>query len=463
MKKPFCLILCAALALSLLACGAPDPSPQKPATPAVPAQQLYSQAKAAALEMPNRTLSYQLSRSRTVDAQTFSEKVSGTASFSSIGSDSFDSIVEETLTYGSSTTAYKESYCDGNAYCTVNGFTFSTPMTPEGFIQRQLPATLLDECLYASITLRPTEEGSTLTFSSPSAPESWISELPITLISATGTAQLDAGGHLVLTTYSAQYAIGSVSYSLEVSVRISTPQTLDLSVLHPDHTSDCVQIAALDAPKFLLRCVGDLFTSGTFSSVSKESIVSQAVPMTQIRDGSYSLTGSGADLAAIIRNSTEYLDYRNQSVITKEERTFLSGLYTYIGNDGAPVPDPAVTAEQMRTQIEDAILAALFALNYISDAQIAEEGDTYHITFTGNAAYCADLSRTLQDFLSVDLDGTADSYEDTAAGGMLVVDKATLLPVSLGMNFSRVHSFGKVDYTLSYQLTHTLDLTNAAQ
>jgi len=413
--------------------------------------------------MPNRVLTYQFSRSRTVNAQTFSEKVSGTASFSSIGTEEFDSIVEESLTYGANTSTYEESYCEGNAYCRVNGYTFSTPTTADAFIQRQLPAALLNENLYASIAAKATEEGSTLTFSAPTAPEDWISDLPITLINAVGTAQLDTGGHLVLTTYSAQYAIGSVSYSLEVSVRISTPQALDLSIVHPDHAAGCVQIASLDTPKFLLRCVGDLFTSNTFSSAAKESIISQAVPMTQIRDGAYSLTGGGADIAAIIRNSTEHLDYRNQSVTTQEERTFLSGLYTYIGNDGTPVPDPTVTATQMRTQIEDAILAALFALNYISDAQIAEVGDAYHITFTGNAAYCADLSNTLQTFLNVDLDGTADSFEDTAAGGHLTIDKASLLPISLGMNFSRIHSFGKVDYTLSYELIHTLNLTGATQ
>ncbi len=464
MKRFFTVFLCIILMVGMVGCGKKDavstPASSASATQPPSAQEVFAQAKTAVLTAGNRILTYTLNRNRTVNNQTFSEKITGTASFSSLGTDAFDAIVEEELTYGTYTSTYSESYCAGNAYCTITDQSFSTAMSAQDFVTRQLPPVLIDENLYGSITLQANDDGTVFSFTQPASLENWISDQQPTLISATGTATLNTSGELVQTAYSAQYAIGSVTYSLNATVRVSTPDTLDLSVLHPDHSQNCVQITCLDAPKFLLRCVGDLFVSQAISSTAKETIISEAIPLSQIRTSGYYIIGADTDVGAAIRHSTDYQDYRNESIITTEDHTLLGGICTYSANGSDPAVLEGITAQQIRTQIEDSILSAIFALRYISDAQIMDSGNAYYITFIGNESYCSDLNANLQSFLNVDLDSTADSFENTRAGGHLTIDKASLLPTSLGMNFTRIHSFGKVKYDLSYELVHTLSLAS---
>lgn len=466
MKRILCLFLCLVLAAAPLGCKKEESSPPSSA-PSVseptqgsqyPAAEIYAQAKNAVLSLPNRIITYTITRTRTVHTQTFTEKVTGSASFSNIGGENFDAIIEEDLIYGGYSGKYTESYCEGSAFCTTGDRSFSVPMSPADFIARH-PA-LPDETLYTSGSAQNVGGQIHFTFTEPSAPESWAIREDVTQFSATATAALDAQGILTSAGYSARYTLGQISYVLDVMLRITTPQELDLSVLHPDHTQGCIQVQSLDGPKFLLRCVGDLFASQAISSHATERIVSEAVPITQVITSDYHLTGSGGAFASAISHTTDYRDYRNESMISQEKMVFLGGVCTVTGKDGITTPNPDLTANDMRMQVEDAILSAVFAPQYISNITLAEDGDAYHFTFTGNESYCSDLYAMLESFLGVDLDGTADSYEDARADGYLTVDKQTMLPTAIGMGFSRVHRFGKIKYALNYELTHILDLAS---
>jgi hypothetical protein len=142
-----------------------------------------------------------------------------------------------------------------------------------------------------------------------------------------------------------------------------------------------------------------------------------------------------------------------------QEEAYANGILTTIIDGGKPQTSETVTRQQMREYIEDAVLSGLFASKYIADAVVLDESDHYRLEFTGNEAYLADMVANVNAFLQTDLDAGASSVETTAAGGYLLVDKATGLPTAMGLELSRVHTIAAVAYRLDYRLDQELDLS----
>ena len=455
-------MLCTLFLFSMLGCSeeSGDNQPTETTAPHLSVQERYAQARAELLAAPNQILEYTSSITRTIGQETYSEKATGTASFSGIGTDAMEAIVEENLTYGTISADHTLTYCDGTAYSQISDCTFRSAMSAADFVNQQLPAVLLAGNLYGSMELQTNDDGSIITFGNPAALETWVTDSPYAvLVSATGTASFDTTGSLVASEYQATYTCGSARYSLEVTVRVSTPETLDLSAVHPEHTDDAVSLSCLDAPKLLMRAVGDIFTSQNMQCTISETIYSQAVPLIRSRQANAAISGSGNATVAALTSTIQVTDYRGQATTSSLDYHFANGVCTSTFNDGESTVLTGVTKETIRTNIEDTILSGLFATGYLAGAELTDTGDFYVLRFTGNDAYCTDLSADIGAFLNMDLDGIANSYETKEAAGYLSINKQTGLPTAMGISFSRVHTFGEVPYQLTYQLDQALTLS----
>ncbi len=460
--RPIAALLCAGLLLCLMGCTSqvPETQPTENTDPTVPAEQRYDTARAELLAAPNQIIQYDRTLTRLLGTTQFSEKSSGTASFSGIGTDAMDALVQETLSYGTLRAEHTLTYCQDAAYSQISGCTFTQAMTAPEFLAVQLPGALLDRALYGSFTEEIAQGGRIFTFSEAAALESWVNAAPeAQLTEAFGTATLDTGGSLIASTYTATYILGETTYRLEVSIRVSAPEMLDLSAVHPEHLENAVSLAFLDAPKLLMRAVGDIFTAQNLNCTISETVYSEAIPLSRDRETTVALAGSGKDLTASLLNTIQVTDFKGQPVTYSQGYQFAEGLCTSTADGGEPTVEAGITAETMRTDLEDTILAGLFATKYLASAVLTEDGSDYVLTFSGNDSYCNDLSADIGSFLNMDLDGLAASFTTTENAGYLRIHKETGLPTGMGMSFARTHVFGEVPHALTYKLDQNLQLS----
>ena len=454
------IILCIFL-LGLAACDSQEAPPATPTEPLVAAAEAYETAKAQLLAAPNRILTYTTTTSSTIDGQAYTQSVEGTASFSNVGTDDMIAVVEEKLVYGTVSADYLLSFCNGRAYSRISGSTFGAEMTAEDFLATQLPAALLDTSLYESIAYRTHADGTGILFTQPKSLESWVNAPKgAQQVIASGLAILDSTGALIQTEYTAEYSCGDTAYYLQITLKCTTPAQLELSALHPEHPDEYAVLACLDAPKLLLQAAGHIFSAKNLSADAEETIFSEIIPLTRQRKSQIAISGTSDTLKAMLANTISITDYRDQPSVTTQTYLFQNGVCTSSIDGSDPTVQAGITAETMRTSIEDTLLSALFAPRYLAGATLTEEEGVYRLDFTGNEAYCSDLTRDLSAFLNLSMEGVT-SHHSTEANGYLCIDKVTGLPVAMGMYFSRTHMFGDIPYVLSYQLDQAVNLSPA--
>ena len=471
LRKAVLFSLLAGLVLIAAGCGqesqpttAPTTVPTTQATtiatqPTLSPAEKYIRACDEVNAAGNLILNYTIEEIRRTGENIYTEKVTGKASLSHVGQKDMTAIVEESLSYGRYETAYTEIYCDGNAYVQVNDCAFGAHMSAEEFVQRQLPALLLDATLYGQLTETEESGASVLTFSNPSALELWLKVPDGKLVSAEGKAYLNGLGTLTGMDYQAVYSRNSTQYTYAVSVQVLAPASLDLGAVHPEHLSDAVWLQSMDAPKFLLKTVGSVYSCAGLYCEATEMVSAEAIPMTYIQESIFTLMETEGDLQAEASYSISFSDYREQEFQKTQKEAYANGILTTIVDGGKPQTNDTVTRQQMREYMEDAVLSGLFASKYIADAVVLDQGDHYRLEFTGNDAYLEDMMANVNAFLQTDLDAGASAVETTAAGGYLTVDKATGLPTAMGLELSRVHTIATVAYQLNYRLDQELDLT----
>lgn len=455
------LTVCCAIVLAFSACTNDMPTETEASTtPENNAEVMYENACSKLSAAPNLIISYDYNGQRQVNGDTYTTHITGTDSYCERGTQQMQALVRQSLQYGTLQADYVESFIDNTAYSTVNGSNFSALSDAQSFTARQLPTVLLDSALYGSITEQSANGNTLLTFSEPYALEAWAtSGVPTELLSASATALLDEEGTLLEYAYKASYSCDQIVYHLNVTASLMLPQQLDLSAAHPDYSAAPIRVQNLDAPKLLLRAVGDLFTAPAFSSEIDQMLISEVYTLTQTRQSTLHLQGRGSKLTALWNTTLTTVDYRGDPVTTTQSDRFQNGIVTRLVNDAEPL-EISQTAEQTRIQWENQVLNGFFALHFIEDAAITDAGDMLILTLTGNEAFCDAVSASFRSVIPNDLNAIADSYETFAAGGTMTIRKSTGLPVDMGMTFQRTHIIDGIAYPLSFSLTQTLKLSD---
>lgn len=463
-------LFCAILALLLCSCshtpGETLPDSTGNSTTEIPltAAEQYANACSVIAEAEHLLLTYNVSEVRNVNGASYTKSTTGTATYQNIYQDSMTAVVEETLKYGAYENTYEELYCDKSAYVLVGNCIFSTPLATSAFVDRQIPAVLMDGALYESIIAEPSEAGTLFTFSLPTGLERWLSPgETATLVTASGTATLDSGGNLNQSAYRATYLYQGVEYVYDITVKVSVPKALDLSGRHPTHFQDTAPISDIRIPKLLMQVVGDVYSSETLSCNAKESIYSEAISVSQDRLGAYELSGTGGALKAKMTYAITLSDYRGNVSATTQEHLYQDGKFTVSLNGGEPSVQPQISPQAVRQSCEDAVLSALFATKYIQSATLWEEDGYYHLELSGNETFVSDMMVGITQFLNVDLESLCDSALTNEATGYVMIDSTTGLPTAMGLFLNRQHIINTIPYQLTYRLEHTVVLSGIEQ
>lgn len=459
------LMLCVCLLLSLIGCSkdsqqvsVPDTEPLSDAD----VRALYASARQPVDAAANLSMNMQYTQSRGVGAEAYTEQIAATAAYTGLGTGSMEALINENLTIGTYEAQYTQSYMDGAAYCQVSGCSFTTPMSADEFLADQIPAVLLDASLYGSLSCETTEEGTVITFAKASSLEGWAEECTqAELILASGTATLDTNGVLTATTYHAEYSLSATVYTLDVSVTVTLPKKQILRIQQPEYLSDCTALTCFRAPRMLLQVVGNVYSSQAMTGSTSEMLYCEVASAFRTQLIQIDTYGSGDDFMAKTDYTVSLTDYANNTVSNTKTETFRNGVYSYTANNSGAGTQSGITAQQMRTYCEDALLAALFTPNYLADAVLTDTGDFYYLTFRGTDAFAEDLYDKVYSILQMDLDGYAPNYTTDEASGYLTVNKYTGLPTAMGLYLSRSHVIDKVSYKTTYQLDQSLNLSSA--
>lgn len=422
---------------------------------------LYQEACAKLSSVTDLVMEYELNERRTVGNDTHTRQIIGTDSYCAIGTDAMECVISQSLTYGTYQTDYTEYFSNGTAYAHVNDSVFSCPMDAESFLSRQIPVLLLDSNLYSSIHAVSDANGFLLTFADATVPESWAVPFgPVQQLYSQGNAILDPNGMIQRFSYVIEYLYGGVQYRFEIDTKLTTADRLDLSAIRPSIPQSPVPLTDLDAPKYLLRSVGDLFAAGSISAEITQMLVSEVYTLTQKQQSTLQLSGSGDQLSAFWDTSLTVTDYRGNPATKTQTDRYQDGRLTRIVN-GEIQSEQKQPAEEIRIRWENQILNSFFALDYLADADITDDGSTFTLKLTGNEAFCDAVAASVRSVIPNDLDSIADSFETGIAAGFMTIDKTTGLPVSMGMEFSRTHMISGVSYPLSFSLTQHLKLSDA--
>ena len=462
------LLLCLTLFLVLSGCGEETPPETAPTVtePIVELtpQEKYTLSREQLYTVPELTATVTYTKTRQVNGELYSEKMTSIMSCRDVGTSQVAAAVKQDVSFGNYTTQYAEYFKAGSAYCAVSGSYFQNKnMTWKDFTARQLPLGLLDAGLYSSVAVEETEEGQTkLLFTGASKLESWVcSEANAVLLSASGTALMDAEGNLLQTTYTAQYSLDETVYQIDVTSNISKGVVVTLDADLSAIPASCPAINYFDAPRKLLQVVGDVYTSQSMTVKYTESLYSAAYARRRSQTSTFDTYGIGADFMARSMYEVTLLDYSNTADVNSEVVTFLDGSCVSSINGAEGVVRPNITAQQMREYCEDSILAALFTPNHILDAEVSDNGEFLTIRFTGNDAFVDKLCTSIYSMFGANLDHYAESFTTPTASGYLCISKRTGLPTALGISLSRIHVIDGVSCPLNYQLDQMMQLSSA--
>ena len=394
---------------------------------------------------------------RTVGGETYTEKVTGTAYYKDLGKDTFSASVDVTLLNGTYENKYSELYVNGTAYAQVMERAFSAIMTQDEFLERQIPAILLDGKLYQTVITEQVEGKTLYRFSDAAKLESWVTNCDsATLSSAEGVATVDENGVLTEMTYTAAYSCGATEYTLAVTVCPSTEPAL-VEYAAP---AESTPLTFLDAPRLLIKAAGDIYTSKAITGSYSEHLYSQAAAIDRTQSAQIDIWGEGDSFMAATSYIASLTNYTNTATVNTQKETFRDGSYSYSTNGGEPV-NSDVTAEQMRSYCEQTILSAFFTIDSLSGAELADTGDFYYITFKGTDAAATRLCSSIYSILGVDLDGYAESFTTKDISGYMTIDKHTGLPTAAGMSMERSHMISNVAYSLTFRLDQSVNLSSA--
>lgn len=461
------LLLCLMLFLVLSGCA--DETPPETTPPAtepvveLTLQERYTLSCDNLYKVPDLTATVTYTKTRQVNGETYSEKMTSIMSCRDVGTSQVASSVKQDVTFGTYSTKYAEYFKAGRAYCAVSGSYFQNKnMTWKDFTARQLPLGLLNADLYNSVTVEEAQTQMKLLFTGASRLESWAcADEDAVLLSASGTALMDAEGNLLQTTYTAQYTLDETVYQVNVTSNISEGAVATLDADLSAIAADCPAIDYFDAPRKILQVVGDVYTSRSMTVKYTENLYSAAYARRRSQTSTFDTYGFGENFMARSMYEVSLLDYSNTAEVNSEVVTFLDGSCVSEINGAEGVLRPNITAQQMREYCEDSILAALFTPNHILNAEVSDNGEFLSIRFTGNEAFADKLCNSIYSMFGANLDHYAESFTTPTASGYLCISKRTGLPTALGISLSRIHVIDGVSCALNYQLDQMMQLSSA--
>ena len=448
--KFLALFLVLSLLFSIAGCNQTPAEPTVPPVTESPEMIAYREARAAVDSADSLSLRVNATKTTTVGGESFVEQSEQTLEMTGLNTDSPSFHVENDLLYNDEyDTTYDEVFLDGTFYTAMDRDSrFRAAMTAEDAIDRCVPPVLLDAALYGSIT----QDGSTLTFTSPTAAEVWAMPEGAQFLEASGTATLNDEGVLQKMTYSLSYTYGPAEVTLEVESRVTIES---VTVELPKKADQFVELTDIDALYMFESSYCKLLCAQNYSVYSMDSILVQAAGMLQNSSALVDSYGTGDDLQAKVEANVYIMDYStNRSQESKQEILFRDGICTATldGKKSTEVPD--VTAEDVEEIGVIQKTQVYTGTEVWQDAAITDLGSVYIVELTYTEDYAQETKSNFCKSLFGDasfLDDIASDYTTKEVGGYFAVDKFTGLPTALGVKYEGCHTIEEQECVISYQ------------
>lgn len=405
-------------------------------------------------------LEVQYESSVTVAGKTYRESHEITRDFHNVGSENFLAKVKDTVTYGDKSykTKIQEIYSEGKVYQKVDDGKFYAELSAEDFLDRCMPVQTLTPGLY---TLSANDSNTVITFDGATAGESWA--LPAEeaqLLSASGTAELDGEGKITKTSYTVSFRYGAAEYAVSYEI---TPAELGREPSVPNSTEAYTLLQEIDGAVMLEHFYGYLSQFRHGSVTSYDLTMSAAAGIYLQNNFSLDAYAQGMEYAAKSESSV-YVGYADDSTESAEvTEKMIEGKYTYSVDGGKETSSSLMTQELFESTVSDKILEIAYANAYISDIEITVIGDTILMEIAGNEdmgeALCYDTSSLLFEDGNL-LNDYATDYRTETMDFYVAMDRFSLLPTAMGMEYEGVHKLDGTEYPLVRQADRSFDMAS---
>lgn len=480
-KKLLALVLAFAMVLGLAACtGGPDPTtipttrpttqpttePTTEPTTVPTTEPLPSPGElyAGAVEVLSGSSAYVLTvrteRTVTVDGAVYEEESEQTVTYNGYGTEEFAAAAAETVDLDGYVTTYDEQFRSGTLYTTVDdSLHFKGAMTTDEYISRFAPVVMLDAALYGEITA----EGDVLTFSAPTAGESWIVPEYAELVDASGTATLGADSGIDAYTYTVTYAIGGaeIHYNIEMDIEATTGSEL----APPDENTEYIELEFVDAPRFMEQAAGFLWQPTGTHSISgsvTESVTTHAGGAIRNQSTVINSWGTKEDYMGSVDVSIYLMSAGGTDSYEQEER-FVDKAYTISVDGGEAQKQTGVSASAFQQYCVESMISAFPSAAYLAGCTATDLGSIYFLELTFTEELAEALKGGACSVFWGDtefLDDMASEYRTQEMSGYMSIDKNTGLPLASGYYYEGYHTLEGNEYMLSLQQDQSFDLVS---
>lgn len=461
LKRLTALLLALAMVLSLAGCKKEETVTQQPVqtqpvvteAPAPEAGELYAAAKSAVETAADLKLRVVVETITEAGPNTYVETSDQVVSYLGRGTAEQKVLLSEAVTYGEGYYAvtFQDVYAGGKAYSLVNGETrLVSEMDAAALEQILTPAVLLDAALYGDVQMQKENGRYHLTFSQPSAAESWALPEGAEMVEASGSAEINTDGSLYRTDYSVRYTYGAADITQNYSV---LPSLESATVEVPADAAAYIQVNNLEAVRMSQRAVGMLALSESVSSTISKTEMSTAGAVSRSETRTLKATYEHGMLVEMDTNvGVTNLETSETENNTLEEQFW--GEYSFVENGGEKQKDSSVDAEAMYEYTLDTMLESMVALEYWKSAEIKDLGDLYLVECTYNDQLAADLRADTCQNLMGDANILDEYTEATAVAdlsGYFSVDKYTGMPMAAAYSYVGTDVIEEQTYALVSQ------------
>lgn len=460
LKRMTALVLCFALLLSLTGCKkeATPVNTQAPVytapavteAPELSAQELYANARAAVDSASDLSVRVAVETVTEAGNATFTESSHQVLRCTGRGTENAKLMRSEALTYGDEYyyTTYQDVYADGMAYTLVNGeYRFACEADAASCEAAMVPAVLLDAAMYGSMEKEKTSGATTITFTQPTAAESWAMPEGAEFVEASGTAVVNADGSLYKTTYAITYTYGAARVTEQYT---ALPELEAAEILIPQDAGKYVVMDDTQAVRMVERAIGSLAQSPYMSTSATETMTSLAAGLTRTETTNVKMYLDEDFVAEVDTNVSVVNASTSETDTSSQEERYLGG-YSIRENGGSWENDAGVDVSAMYEYSTETILNGMVAMDYWKNAEIKDLGDVYLVNLTCTNQLAADLRSDVCTTLLGDAKGL-DAYSTetalTGAGGYFAVDKYTGLPTASGYSYAGTDVIDQQTYVI---------------
>lgn len=467
-KRLFALFLCFALLLSFAGCTqdtgpettesltATEPQPTETTQTPVeltPAEH-YAEAVEALLAEDALHLTYDLTDTRQVQNEGFSQHVTATLDLKGLQGELLAEKSGQVTFNEDAAIEYQEQYENGKIYIHFDEIYAKQEAGAEEYLAGRYPVSLIDPANYSSVTAESTAEGTVYHFAEPKGLETWLGSGHAVLHSAEATALVTEAG-ISQMKYTAEYTQGAsrTSFALTADVTVGTDCIFNAA---PVEDSDYIPLNNVHIPWAFEWAISNLFSTGSLNATIQQLIQSEATGVMTFTTEMN--VAHAADYIADIQYDVAFYSADTSTSYTAVEH-FEDGLYTYTV-DGEVQAEESMDNEQLLSGISYMLDQYIVLNSWITEASLTEHDGMWLMDFSSTNEECGDYIKysTSNELYggSTTLDDIAISYVTNDVSGTLAVDMDAMLPTAYSLNYSGTHNIENIDYVLSQNYTMAL-------